>query len=110
MASLKFSDITPKVQNQLQRETRGFKSGIETAIIVIGISNKQDQTEAASLFGVDEKLYSSLRQLLCVSVYVLKFIKKKVKNLINVEKLKLFQHKLLSTIFEELKETIPIVS
>ena len=104
-----FSDITPKVQNQLQSEEKGFKSVIETTT-VIGISNKQDQIKTASLFGIDEKRFSSLRQLLRVSVYVLKFIKKKVWNLINVKKRKHFQHKLLSTIFEELTETIPIVS
>ena len=34
-----FSDITPKVQNQLQSEEKGFKSVIETTT-VIGISNK----------------------------------------------------------------------
>ena len=73
------------MQNQLQSEIRGFKSVIETAA-VIGISNKQDQTKTTSLFEIYEKCYSSLRQLLHVSVYVLKLIKKKVWNLINIKK------------------------
>ena len=74
---------------------------------VVGINNKQDQMEIASMFGVDEKHYSSLRQLLHVSIYVLKFIKS--LELINVEKRKHFQkHKFQS--INELKETSPIVS
>ena len=90
--------------NQIQSEIRENK---ETAIIA-GV-NKQDQKEMKLLFGVNENQYSSLRKLLRVSVYVLRFVKQKVWNQINVEKQQQFyEHKLLIAIFENLKQSNPI--
>ena len=62
-----------------------------------------------SLFGVNENQYSSLRKLLHVSVYVLRFVKQRVWNQINVGKQQQFyEHKLLIAIFINLKQSDPI--
>ena len=93
-----------EVLNQMQSEIRENK---ETAIIA-GV-NKQDQKEMKSLFGVNENQYFSLRKLLRVSVYVLRFVKQRVWNQINVDKQQQFyKHKLLIAIFDNLKQSNPI--
>ena len=62
-----------------------------------------------SLFGVNENQYSSLQKLLRVSVYVLRFVKQRVWNQINVDKQQQFyEHKLFIAIFDNLKQSNPI--
>ena len=78
----------------------------ETAIIA-GV-NKQDQKELKSLFGVNENQYSSLRNY-CMFQFVLRFVKQRIWNQMNVDKQQQFyEHKLLIAIFENLKQSNPI--
>ena len=76
-----FFSMDSEVLNQIQSEIRQNK---ETAIRA-GV-HKQDQKEIKLLFGVNENQYSSLQKLLHVSVYVLRFVKQRVWNQINVDK------------------------
>jgi len=63
-------------------------------ISVAGI-DKQTQDRSESLFGVNEKWCSSLRKLLRVSVYVLRFNKLRVWNRVSSEKQRNLKDKLL---------------
>jgi len=92
--------VTPEVLEQLHSETRRMKTPIEM-ITMVGLDNTQQDT--ASLFTLDKKC-SSLRKLLRVSVYMLKFIKIKVLSRMNTDfQARFRKHKLLSTVFETLK-------
>ena len=62
-----------------------------------------------SLFGMNEKDYSSLRKLLRVSVYIMRYIKKRVWNCLNADNRKQFQeHKLLVMILNNLEDSSPV--
>ena len=65
---------------------------------------KQNQDKNESLFGVNEKWCSSLRKMLIVSIYVLRFIKLRVWNRISSEKQKGLRDRLLTTIFDKLED------
>ena len=69
-----FDQITPEVLDQIKSEQKGGQIKMTS---VAGISDKS-QDKNVSLLGVNEKWCSSLRKLLRVSVYVLRFIKLKV--------------------------------
>lgn len=105
------SDITPEVLEQVQSEAKGPKTSIEmTMSIMAGVSDK-DQKEMMSLFGMNENHFSSLRKLLRVSVYVMKFLKIKVWNQLSIDDQRCFRHhKLLVMVFDSLKETKSISS
>ena len=101
------SDITPEVLEQVHSEARMPKVPIEMTLMT-GIDKNQEDT--ASLFTLDKKC-SSLRKLLHVSEYVLKFIKMKVWNRISTDSQMKFQkHNLLATIFDTLKTHSSITS
>ena len=100
-------DITPEVLEQVHGEIRGPKTPIEMTTMV-GVDKSQQDT--ASLFTLEKKC-SSLRKLLRVSVYVLKFIKIKVWNQMSTDlQLKFQKHKLLTTILDNLKVHSSITS
>ena len=90
-------DITPDVLDEINRETR-IQHVLETTIVT-GETSQQD-----SLLGIDEKRYSLLRKLLRISVYILRFIKRKIWNKINREKF-LKQYKLLRTVLDNVKDS-----
>ena len=96
------ADVAPEVLEELQGETKGVKLSTVTAAI------DEDQL---SLFGMKEKNCSSLRKLLRVSVYVMKFLKIMIWNKLEANRKESLQHcKLLVTVFDTLKETKPISS
>ena len=66
---------------QIQSEVKGVKELANVA----GINKKDQEKQIVSLFGVDEKRYSSLRKLIRVSVYVMRYIKNRVWNRISAE-------------------------
>ena len=62
-------------------------------------ANEEEQL----LFGIDQSRYSSLRKLLRITVFILRFIKIKICNRLNSDKRKIIhQHKLLVTVFNNL--------
>ena len=90
---------------QIQSEEKRIKE----LAIVAGINKKDQEKQIISLFGVDEKCYSSLRKLIRVSVYVMRYIKNRVWNRISAENRRhLCEYKLLVTIFDSLKESVPV--
>ena len=62
-------------------------------------------TERMLLFGMEGSPCSSLRGLLRVSVYVLRFLKMRIWNKLDEKKRNLFQHKLLKVVFESLSDS-----
>ena len=95
--SWNFPDFTPSVLNELDRETN--VQHLFDATVVSGVETNQEK----SLFGLDEKQYSMLRKLLRVSVYILRFIQKKIWRKVRKEKF-LQQYKLLRGILENMKK------
>ena len=90
---------------QIQSEVKGVKELANVA----GINEKDEEKQIVSLFGVDEKRYSSLQKLIRVSVYVMRYIKYRVWNRISAENRRhLCEYKLLVTIFDNLKESGPV--
>ena len=59
-----------KMLIQIQSEEKGIKE----LATVAGINEKDQEKQIVSLFGVDEKRYSSLRKLIRVSIYVMRYI------------------------------------
>ena len=97
-----FFNLDSEVLNQIQSDIRENK---ETGIIA-GV-NKQNRKETKSLFRLNENQYSSLWKSLHISFYILRFIKHRVWNQINVNKQQQFyEHKLLMAIFDNLKQSI----
>ena len=66
-----------KVLNVIIKETKGGNE----LVTVAEINKKIDGKPIVSLFGMNEKDYSSLRKLLRVSVYIMRYIKKRVSML-----------------------------
>ena len=91
LARVEFFQYDTEVLNQIQSKIRENKE----AAIKAGV-NKQDQKEMKSLFGVNKNQYSSLRILLRVLAYVLRFIKQRFWNQINVDKQQQFYEQKLS--------------
>ena len=80
---------------QIETDLRRSRSFIELA----GVDQLDDKQ--LFLFGLREPFYSSLRKLLRVSVYVLRFIKLKVWRKIDGER---FKHKLMAVVLDSLSE------
>jgi len=88
--------MTPEVMELVQSEVKGPKAFIE-------ISNIAGIEKRTLLFGVDETHYSSLRKLLRVSVYVMRFIKHRFWDRISEKNQRKFlHHNLLADIFNNL--------
>ena len=60
------SQIDSEVLNHINKETKKGKE----LVTVAGINKRIDEKPKVSLFGMNEKDYSSLRKLLRVSVYI----------------------------------------
>ena len=98
--------LSTEMLDRIQEEFKGPRTPIE--LIAVAAEDK-NQREILSLFGMDEKRCSSLRKLLRISVYVMKFIKMKVWSQLGHEKYRCFsQFKLIVTVFEVLRESEPI--
>ena len=69
-----------------------------------------DQNEGLSVCGIDEKQYSSLRKLLRITVYCLKFVKQLIWVLLSIElkKAKEERHKLLTKVLNSISEGVAI--
>jgi len=93
------SDITPDVLSQVDSEVKGQKSFIEISNVA-GV----DKNGESSLLGINEKNFSSLRRLLRVAVFVLRFIKKMVWSR------RCGKQKLLVSVFDDMREKEPITS
>ena len=92
------SEITSEEFKYLESEFKGFKSSIEVAHVA-------GTEKEVLLFGVEKSPCSSLRGLLRISVYVLRFLKLRIWNKLDERKRNLFQHKLLKIIFEDLSNS-----
>ena len=68
-------DVTPEVLNEINRETT-VHHVLETAV-VNGVDNGET-IHQDSLLRIDEKRYSLLRKIPCISVYILRFNKRKI--------------------------------
>ena len=95
-----FSDVTPEVLTQVKSEAKG-PSLIEVSNVAV-----VDQNEAISPCDINEKCFSSLRKLLRVTVFVMRFIKRMVWDRIKEEKH--CKWKLLTTVFDILRDREPI--
>ena len=73
-------NLSTEMLDRIQGELKGPRIPIE--LIAVAAEDK-NQREIVSLFGMDEKCCSSLRKLLRISVYVMKFIKMKVWSQLN---------------------------
>ena len=91
-------EITVEKLEQIETEVRRSRSFIELANVA-GVDQLDDKQ--LFLFGLREPFYSSLRKLLRVSVYVLRFIKLKVWRKIDGER---FKHRLMAVVLESLSE------
>ena len=95
------SEITPENLQHLEAEFNRSKSFTEGAHVAVDKLNEKE----VLLFGIQKPLCSSLRRLLCIYVYVLRLLQKKVWNKLDGEKTEQFnQHKLLTTICESLSD------
>ena len=91
-----YSDMAPDILQQTDNEVRKLKPSCE-------LSNIAVEEKASLIFGIDPLRYSSLRKLLRITVFVLRFIKIKVWNRINLDGTKLIhQHPLLVTVLNSL--------
>ena len=73
-----YSDTAPEILQQTDNEVRKLKPSCE-------VSNIAVDEKASLVFGIDPLRYSSLRKLLRITVFVLRFIKIKVWNRINLD-------------------------
>ena len=97
--------MTPEVLEEIQKEIKGAKTQVEMSTVAAAIDEDQ-----FSLFGT-KKSCSSLRKLLRVSIYVMKFLKIIIWKKLEANRRKSLQHcKLLVTVFDTLKEKKPISS
>ena len=102
--SWKFVELTPIILQQVESEARKLRPLIE-------VSNLVSEKKEGLLLGMDDTRFSSLRKLLRITVYVLRFIKLKIWNRLDTERRKpIQQDQLLLTIFDELKEGEPITA
>ena len=100
-----FSYVDSEVMNHINGEIKGCKE----LVTVAGINKKIDEKPIVSLFGMNEKDYSSLRKLLRVSVYIMRCIKERIWNRLSAHSKERFQEqKLLMMIFNNLKDSSPV--
>ena len=92
----------PEITSECLEETRKSTPCIEVTGVV-GVNRKGDDT---FLFGLSEPRYSSLRKLLRILVYVLRFIKVKVLNKLQEETKQKFN--LLFSLFRSLSNNGPV--
>ena len=63
----------PNKNSEMLIQIQSEEKGIKELATVAGINEKDQEKQIVSLFGVDEKRYSSLRKLIRVSVYVMRY-------------------------------------
>ena len=100
-----FSYVDSEVMNHIKGEIKGCKE----LVTVAGVNKIIDEKPIVSLFGMNEKDYSSLQKLLCVSVYIMRCIKERIWNRLSAHsKERIQEQKLLMMIFNNLKDSFPV--
>ena len=97
MACGSFSNTAPEVLQQADKKVRKSKPSCQ-------VSNIAADEKVWLVFGIDPSQYSSLRKLLRVTVFILRFIKTKVWNRLNSDRTKIIRHhELLVTVLNSLQ-------